>query len=387
MRLLLLGFQDRWRQYRASRKDALPLELRLASFSFRSRRGDYYRHLADIIEATQGRKKFMQIFQQDGKRYARKPRGILSRHWAEQFTTHGGRFDKVFADTLPRDDVLLLRLLQDRGGDAILPEGLRDLSDSIALNQQAQDIVLKAVMVFMLPVGITAASLTSVPLFSAPRIQEMAQDLPAYAWPSSVANLVALSEFLTGYAPLLLIGVALAGIGVWLSMTRLTGRVRRWLDRYGVIWTIHRDFEAVRFLSNLALVLKTRNSKSDNLKDSLLALLYGAGPYKADLLRQMLHNLMQRGKPAQEVFNVGLLSEYMQHDLEDLIEARGLNAALEYLRPRLEKTLIRQLQRRTQVLMWTTLLASLGLAVAVFILQMTSLQQVQEAVMRFGNTY
>lgn len=387
MRSLLLGFQDRWRQYRASRKDALPLELRLASLSFRSRRGDYYRHLADIIEATQGRKKFMQIFQQDGRRYARKPRGILSRHWAEQFTAHGGRFDKVFAGTLPRDDVLLLRLLQDRGGDAILPEGLRDLSDSIALNQQAQDIVLKAVMVFMLPVGVTAASLASVPLVSAPRIQEVAQDLPTYAWPNSVANLVALSEFLTGYAPLLLLGLALAGIGIWLSMTRLTGRVRRWLDRYGVLWTIHRDFEAVRFLSNLALVLKTRNSKSDNLKDSLLALLYGAGPYKADLLRQMLHNLMQRGKPAQEVFNVGLLSESMQHDLEDLIEARGLNAALEYLRPRLERTLIRQLQRRTQVLMWTTLLASLGLAVAVFILQMTSLHQVQEAVMRFNTTY
>jgi hypothetical protein len=387
MRSLFTNFQGRWRQFRASRKDAIPLDVRLAGLRFRSRRGDYYRYIGDSIEATQGRKKFRQIFQQDAQRYERKPRGVLSRYWAQQFEGHGGRFDKVFAGTLPHDDVLLLRMLQDKGGDAILPEGLRDLSDSVALNQQAQGVVLQAVVGFILPLSAALTILVSVPLFSSPRIQEAAQDLPRYAWPSSAANLVALGDFMSGYALMLVAGLALAAIGIGLSMTRLTGRLRRVLDRYGLLWAIHRDFEAVRFLSNLALVLKTRNSKSVNLKESLYTLLHGANAYKADLIRQMLHNLLQRGKPTQEVFNVGLLSESMQFDLEDLIESRGLNAALEYLRPRLEKTLIRQLQRRAKLLMWVTLLSSLGIGLSVFMLQMTALREVQEAAMRFSTSF
>jgi type II secretory pathway component PulF len=384
MRRLIYDLQDRWRRFLSARhSSALGFNVRLAGYSFRSKRSDYYRYLADIIEATQGKKKLRQIFQHDAIRYGRRPRGVLSNHWAQMFDNYGGKFGKVFEGTLPDDEVMLLRLIQMKGGDAILPEGLRDMSETTALIKKALNVVTIAVLGFIFPFVVTLLSLASVPLFSAPKLKEISDDLPAEYLPSSAQTMLSLADFLTGNVWLLGGLTVMALIGIVFSLPRLRGPVRWALDKYGLVWSIHRDFEAVKFISNLSLVIKTRNSKSDNLKESLENLKYGASPWKADVIKRMLENLLQRGMQTKDVFKVGLLDESMQYDLEDLIESRGLNEALEYLRPRLEGTIIKRLQLRCKLFMWLMIGLCAGISIYLFFLQMTSLRELQEAVARF----
>lgn len=384
MRTFIYDLQDRWSRFLSARhSSSLSLNVRLAGYSFRRKRSDYYRYLADIIEATQGKKKLRQIFQHDAVRYGRRPRGVLSNHWAQMFDKYGGKFGKVFEGTLPDDEVMLLRLIQMKGGDAILPEGLRDMSETTALIKKALNVVSIAVLGFVFPFIVTLISLASVPLFSAPKLREISDDLPAEYLPSSAQTLLNLADFLTGNVWLLGGLTVLLLIGIVFSLPRLRGRVRWALDKYGLVWSIHRDFEAVKFISNLSLVIKTRNSKSDNLKESLENLKYGASPWKADVIKRMLENLLERGMQTKDVFKVGLLDESMQFDLEDLIEARGLNEALEYLRPRLEGTIIKRLQVRCKLFMWLMIALCAGISIYLFFLQMTSLRELQQAVARF----
>ncbi len=355
----------------------------MAALRFRRKRGDYYGHLAETIERTQGKKKLRQIFADDSVRYGRKPRGVLSRYWTAAYERYGGRYGKVFEGTLPNDEVMLLRLIQTKGGDDILPQGLRDMSETVALLKKANDVVRIAVLGFIFPMVITLLSLATVPLFSVPRLREMGSDMPEDALPISVQQLYGLADFLTGNLWVMVIAALLLLASILYSFSRLHGPVRWFLDKYGLLWSIHRDFEAVKFLSNLSLVIKTRNSKSDNLRESLQNLSYGANPWKADIIRRMLENLLQRGSKIQDVFKVGLLGDEAQYELEDLITARGLNEALEYLRPRLEDTIVKRLQLRCKILMWSMIGLSTATSLAVFLNQTFALQDLQQAIAQF----
>lgn len=384
MRRFIYALQDHWRRFLSARHSStLNIGVRLAGLRFRGQRGDYYAHLAETIERTLGKKKLRQIFQDDAVRYKRRPRGILSRYWAVAYEKYGGRYGKVFEGTLPNDEVMLLRLIQTKGGDDILPQGLRDLAETAMLIKKANEVVLGAVVGFIFPLLITLVSLTTVPVFSVPKLREMAGDLPTEYLPISVQELYGLSDFLTGHVWVLLTVMLSLLMGIGYSFSRLHGPVRWFFDKYGLIWSIHRDFEAVKFLSNLSLVMKTRNSKSDNLRESLENLSYGASPWKADIIRRMLENLLQRGSRIQEVFKVGLLGSEAQHDLEDAIEARGLNEALEYLRPRLESTIVKRLQRRCNIFMWVMIIVSVAISLNLFLNQNSALQDLQQAVSRF----
>jgi hypothetical protein len=384
MRRFIYILQDNWRRFLSARHSStLNIEVRLAGFRFRSKRGDYYGHLAESIERTQGKKKLRHIFLADAKRYKRRPRGILSHYWAAAYEKYGGRYGKVFEGTLPNDEVMLLRLIQTKGGDDILPQGLRDLAETVKLIKKANEVVISAVLGFFFPLAITLVSLTTVPLFSVPKLRDMAGDLPVENLPIRVQELYSLSDFLTGNIWLIVVGLILFCIGVTYSFSRLRGPVRWFFDKYGLFWSIHRDFEAVKFLSNLSLVIKTRNSKSDNLRESLENLSFGANPWKADIIRRMLENLLHRGSRIQDVFKVGLLGSEAQFDLEDAIEARGLNEALEYLRPRLESTILKRLQWRCKMFMYVMIAISVVIGIDLFLTQNFALQDLQEAVSRF----
>lgn len=384
MRRFIYILQDHWRRLHSARHSSmLNFEVRMAGLMFRHKRGDYYGHLAETIERTQGKKKLRQIFQDDATRYRRKPRGILSRYWAGAYEKYGGRYGKVFEGTLPNDEVMLLRLIQTKGGDDILPQGLRDMAETAALIKKANDVVRVAVLGFVFPMGITLLSLATVPLFSAPKLRDMADGMPNEFLPISVQQLYGLADFLTGNLWTMLVGAVLLFTGVAYSFSRLHGPVRWFLDKYGVVWSIHRDFQAVKFLSNLSLVIKARNSKSDNLRESLENLSYGADPWKADIIRRMLEKLLHRGSNIQDVFKVGLLGNEAQYELEDLITARGLNEALEYLRPRLETTIVKRLQVRCKIFTWTMIAISTGISLYLFLNQTFALQELQQTVARF----
>lgn len=383
MRTFIYDLQERWRRWLSARKTTgLGLEVRYAAHVFRSKRSEYYRHVANIIEATKGKKKILQIFHDDAERYKGKPRGRLSRHWAQMFTHYGGRYGKVFEGTLPDDEVMLIRLIQQKGGDDILPEGLRDLADTTALIRKARDIVKMAVWGFFFPLLITVVVLAGLPLFTVPQFRDIAGDLPPEQYPPKIQTLFGLSDFLSDNTLTLAVAV-LIGLGtVIYTLPRVKGRLRTVLNsKWLFVWATHRDFEAVKFLSNLSLVIKTRGSKSEPLKDALNHLRNGAGPWKADLIDRMSENLLHRGMKLHNVFKVGLLDKEVQDDLEDMIIARGLNEALEYIRPRLEDMIVKKLEKRCKRFMWIMILSCVVTVIYLFVLSQLGGQELQQTIL------
>lgn len=385
MHTLIKNLQARWRRFLTSRhSSSQSLSVRFAAYAFRGKRSEYYRHVANIIEGTKGRKKIRQIFLDDAQRYKNKSRGQLSKHWAHMFDKHGGRYGKVFEGTLPADEVMLIRLIQQKGGDSILPEGLRDLADTTALVKKAFNVVKVAIIGFIAPLMITGVVLAGLPLFTVPQYREIAGDLPLELYPERIKTLFAISDFLANNV-LELIAVVIITLGLVLySLPRLKGRVRKIFDsKILFVWATHRDFEAVKFLSNLSLVIKTRGSKSEPLKDALNNLRFGAGPWKADLIDRMSENLLHRGMKLHDVFRVGLLDKEVQDDLEDMIIATGLNEALEYIRPRLEEMIVRKLEKRCKRFMWIMILTCTVSVLYLFVLGQLGSQDLQQAVLNY----
>lgn len=385
MHTLINNLQTRWRRFRTSKdSSSQSLSVRFAARAFRRKRSEYYRHVANIIEGTKGKKKIKQIFLDDAKRYKNKPRGLLSKHWAHMFDKYGGRYGKVFEGTLPADEVMLIRLIQQKGGDAILPEGLRDLAVTTALVKKALNVVQVAILGFIIPLIITSVVLAGLPLFTVPQYRDIAGDLPLELYPERIKTLFAISDFLSNNVVELVAAVIVALGLVLYSLPRLKGRVRKIFNsKFLFVWATHRDFEAVKFLSNLSLVIKTRGSRSEPLKDALSHLRYGAGPWKADLIDRMSENLLHRGMELHDVFKVGLLDKEVQDDLEDMIIATGLNEALDYIRPRLEEMIVSKLQKRCKRFMWVMIMACTFTVLYLFILGQLGSQDLQQAVLNY----
>lgn len=384
MNALFARIQYLWLRFApVKNKSNLSFSVRMAAFFFASQRSEYYSYIADMITSTGGKKKLRQIFRDDAINYGRSNRGILSGYWADMFDKHGGKFGKVFAGTLPDEEVMLLRLIQMKGGNDILPEGLRDLAANTAVVKKAIDAVLVAVVGFIVPFSLMVGMFIGVPLFSVPELKDIFSDLPPELYPASAKQLFAISAFLENNVfTILIVAAAMIGAIIY-SLPRLRGRVRFFCDKYLYIWAIYRDFEAVKFMSSLALVIKTRNSKSDRLKESLDNLVYGASPWKADMINRMSDNLMNKGVELRYVFRVGLFDKRMQHELEDLIQAKTLNGALEYLRPRLEERLISKLRKRCKALMWMMIVISIASIIYMFFLHSQATQELTQAMSRF----
>ncbi|EPG9766588.1 hypothetical protein M0K88_004849 [Escherichia coli] len=366
-----------WDGY-VSNTDRLPWNIRIAAFMFSGKRSDYYLYLADLIDGTGGKKMLRQIFLDDAKRYPNTSRGKLSAHWAYSFDKHGGKLAKTFAGTLPDDEVMLLDLLQKKGGEGIFEDGLRQLSENTALVSQAVGMVLKAIRAFLFPVAIMLTVMIGVPSFSVPQIKSMFANLKPEQYPEKAKQLFAIADFIShngvilGVSMILLIGAMIYSLPV------LSGRLRLFFDKYLIIWAIHRDFEAIKFISGLTLILKSRKSESARLVEALEMMLAGANPWKARILQDML-DAIHSGKTLTEVFKSGMFDKEMQHSLEDMIIARQLNGALEYLRPRLKDRVFKKLASRCNVAIAVAITFSVVLTTYVLVLHTLSITSLQQA--------
>jgi hypothetical protein len=356
----------------------VPFSVRVAAILFAGKRSDYYRYLADLIEGTQGKKGIREIFVADSERYGMTSRGKLSQHWITAFDKNGGKFIKTFAGTLPDDEVKLLHILQARGGKGVLEEGLKELADTTALTQRATNIILGATAAMAIPVGLVVGMCAAMPLFTVPEIKSGFSMVPPALYPDKAIELFALSDFIANNGLLLVVLlIALFAFVAW-SLPRLKGRTRLYFDKYLIVWGIYRDFQSIKFISNLSLVLKNRNNESSRLRKSLEDQKLGASPWKIAILDQMLDK-MDKGKKVEEVFKVGLFDQSMQYDLEDLILSRGLDDALIFLRPRLEQRVVVKLQRRATLLKVLMLGGSAILGTYLLILHSLATSSLQQA--------
>jgi len=260
-----------------------------AAWRFRPMRADYYDYLADVMEASSGRKTLRDIFLDDARRYGRHPRGVLSGHWARRYQEGGGDLYETFRSTLPDDDLVLIRMAQ-RGGAGALEQTLRDVAAVTRLVEETRRTLAGTLAVALAAVLVTFAMIVAVPLFTVPRLKRAFGMVPDEFTGGLTRKLYAFAEFIQAnlFLSVLLLGVAIYFVA-W-SMPNLTGRFRRLLDRC-FVWRLYRDLQGIGFLAALATMVKRRGNVSTALREALDLQVDGATPWRRWHLEQMIANI------------------------------------------------------------------------------------------------
>ena len=329
------------------KRSSVSIELKVASFLFARKLADYYLFLADVIESTQGKKHLLDVFKTDAERYAKTSRGKLSSHWAKEFG-EGGRFARTFAGTLPDEDVAMISTLQSTGDENALQNGLRDLAKNRALVAKARSMILITMAAALLGAVVVIVSIMILPYFIVPQLVDNFSMLPRERFPGVAISLIGFSDFVESYWTELFLGfIALLGICKW-SLTSTTGKMRLLLDKYGIAWGVYRDFQSMRFLSNLASMVK-KGSAAKGLRESIELQLHGASRWKQYHITKMLA-LIDIGNVGPDIFCTGMLSKEMQFTMTDLIDSRGMEGALSFVKERLEDRALAKLSVQANIL-------------------------------------
>ncbi|WP_296560315.1 general secretion pathway protein [Pigmentiphaga sp.] len=328
---------------------------------FRAGRADYYDYLADVMEASGGRKTLRDIFLDDARRYAGHARGMLSAHWAMRYQNAGGDLHETLRSTLPDDDLSLLRMAQ-RGGAGALEQTLRDVAAVTRLADEARRTLAATLSAALAAVLVSFGMIVAVPLFTVPRLKRAFGAVPDEFLGNLTRRLYAFAELIHGnlFVSVLALGLVVYFTG-W-SLPNLTGRVRRVLDRH-FIWRLYRDLQGIRFLASLAAMVKRRGNVSTALREALELQVEGANPWRRWHLERMIANI-DDGRVGSATFDTGIVEPETLWFLDDLIAARGMDRALQQTRARLEERSLRQVARRALAARWVLLLAAVGVALS-----------------------
>ena len=336
------------------------LKTRAWAIYFAPKRADYYRYLADMIKDTKGRSTLKEIFSQDAVRYDKSVRGLLSAHWADRFD-QGGWLAHTFDGTIPAEDVAFLVTLQQAGGIGALEGGFRDLANNTALVNKARSVAIMTTIASVISLGLLISLVFAMPVFTVPKIEEAFTMLPPDQYPAPAANLFAFSAFVSKYWMGISAGLATFAGSCWYSLSHLTGRPRDFLNRYGVIWGMYRDFQSIRFLSGLASIVRKRGNGSNLLREAIEMQSAGASPWKKDQVKSML-KIIDGGHVGAKVFSTGILEPEMEWFLSDMIRSRGMDEGLQFVRTRLEERVINRIEKKSVIFSWILMLGTIGAA-------------------------
>ncbi|MGY6272368.1 hypothetical protein ACXIUT_21995 [Achromobacter denitrificans] len=354
--------------------------LRLDAARFRSGRADYYEYLADLVEGTQGRKSLRDIFEDDARRHGQDSvRGRLSRHWAAAYLEAGGDLGAAWSDTLPASECLLLRCVQEEGGD--LPAALRELARAVRLAADAWRALVSTAAAGLAAAAVAFALLCAIPFFSVPRLQRVFQAVPAEDYGGLTRALFALARGLGTWLPLWLVLLSgLAGLSLW-SLAHYTGPLRARLDRW-LLWRLYRDFHAIRFLSLLAVLVRQHGAADTRLRRALAVQARDAPPWLHAHLQDMLGRI-DAGLAGPEIFGTGLLDTDTWWYMADMMDALGMEAGLARARQRVEQRLLARVQRRAAALRWSLLVSSVAAVLGIALWHYGVIDELRQALTNF----
>lgn len=354
--------------------------LRLDALRFRAQRADYYEYLADVVEGTQGRKSLRDIFEDDASRYGPDTvRGRLCQHWAAAYLGAGGDLGVAWSDTLPHGECLLLSCVQEEGGD--LAAALRDLARAVRLASEAWSALLSAAATGVIAAIVAFALLCAIPFFSVPRLQQVFQAVPAEDYAPLTRGLFALAGSLKQWLALwvvLIFGAVM--LALW-SLANFTGDIRAVLDRW-LLWRLYRDFQAIRFLSLLAVLIRQHGAADTRLRHALSVQARDASPWLLAHLQAMLSRI-DGGASGAEIFGTGLLDAQTWWYMADLMDALGVEPGLARVRQRVEVRLLARVRRQALVLRWSLLIASLSTVLGITLWHYAVIDELRLALTNF----
>jgi len=356
-----------------------------AAYCFRSARADYYDYLADLMAASLGRKTLRDMFRDDAVRYGpASVRGMLSAHWAQAFQESGGDLFLTWQGTLPGDEINMLRAAQYAGEEA-LRQTLRDLARVARMLDRARRETLTTLAAGIVACTVLLGLLIAVPFYTVPQLLRTFSGVPPDHYGALSQALLRLADTVRGHGIALL---CMAGGVVWSivwSLRNLTGPVRTRLDGLG-IWRLYRDFQAMRFLAMLAVLVRPRGHDAPRLREAVRQLLHAGSSWHDWHLARILARI-DGGVIGPDTFDTGLIDRETWWYMADVIATRGMDEGMQLTRTRLETHAMRTVVTRAQTLHWLMLLAALAALLGLAFWHYGVVDEMRRALLNFHSGY
>lgn len=334
-----------------------PLKAAARKFGGRARL-EYYGVLADLLEDTQGRTSILAIFARDAERYGKRPRGVLSRHWAEMYEISGASLKETWAGTLPAEEVALIGVAEKSGSEALIG-ALRDLARVGEVVRKAKAEFVSTIVVGVVGMVIAVAMLLALPFFFAPYLQQTFGFVPVEFHGRLTRNYFAFARLIESVWVFVLASVGAVVWWIGWALPNWVGEARMKADDRFLIFKLYRDFKGSIFMAMLASITKSRDGAVTNQREALLMMQEGATPWLSWKIRAMLDRLDEEGGLDASMLDVGIVDKEVYYLFADIFEARGVAAGLLTAGARSEERATKAIASRAKVLRWATLFSSL----------------------------
>lgn len=324
-------------------------------YRFGHGRGDYYDYLASLLGGMDGSRTLKDVFFHDALRHGKTSlRGRLSRQWLEIYQRAGGDLYATWEHHMPHAELALIRAAQSQGNQALV-KTLHELSSVFRLLQRAARILSATLWPAVVAIFVATIVSLAVPGFTLPRLMDTFDGVPPDHYGTLTRRLIGFSGFIADYWLGILLFIATLIGFVMVSLPQATGPVRRVLDRF-LWWKVYRNISALRFLAFLGISLGDDDFGSVQLRSALLSLRTGASVWLSSHIDDMLARL-ERGVAGPQTFDTGLFTREQYWFLSDMILARGLAIGLSLARDRIQRQVLRVVERQAVVMRWSILLA------------------------------
>lgn len=357
------------------------MALRLDAWRFAAARAQYYDYLQAVLRGMHGHRTLGELFELDAGRYGPgSVRGRLSAAWSRLCIASGGDLYATWRSSFPLDELVLVRAAQ-AFGNARLLACFEALSRHLALMSQASHILWTTLGAAVLAVLIACLSLLALPALTVPGLMRAFQGLPQTYYGPVARSLFTLSQAVAVSWPFFAALVILAvGVLLW-SLPNTGGALRQRLDRYG-LWRLYRHVQALRLLALLGILLDAGQSATTQLRTALVLLEDGASMWVRHHLAAMLGRI-DAGLVGAETFDTALLDRELIWYLQDMTEARGMQAGLVATSERLRGQLLGRIARQAAVLRWMLMLTSVACVVGVGLWHYAAMDELRRALMMF----
>lgn len=364
-------------------QNKLPFAVRRAASSFQSKRADYYLHLANMIRSTRGETKLLTMFERDVQRYHSTPRGVLAAHWVEAYSNSGSNLSEAWQGCFPDDEVSIIRVAQDAGGDA-LEIALRDVSRVAILTDKVRKEVIGTLLAAIIGLTIAAVMLTLFPIFSSGKLQEIYSFIPLDAWGPNGTSFNNYAKNVKEYGLYVVFAVAIVLAWIHWSINGWVGALRDWADQNVVLYRVIRDLKGALFLATMSTLTRKRGNIMYTLRESLTTFSISV---RSKWLRwrvdEIIDRVDQTGAINSDAFDTNLLSKEMYYFLRDTQEASGFADGFSETGKYVEESIIDALVKRMTVYRWLMLLGAMCAVISVMAWQFSVINEMRSVMQSY----
>ncbi|WP_025139627.1 hypothetical protein [Achromobacter sp. DH1f] len=352
--------------------------------AFQSRRADFYEGLCDKMEATAGKKTLQNILQDDCERNGgvTTTRGYLSDYLATRLVTDGqGKLSETLRDIVPDEDVMILAVAEMAGPGA-LEQCLRDLTDYTRLLDRVKSAFTWTILAGGITLLMFVGMLFVIAYGTYPRLADVFGSLPLDMWRGAASSLRRTALFLQGNLVLIL---GLSGVIVYLLHWSLRNFVGPWREKVEdqFIWRVFRDFQSIRFLMTLAVILKPRQGNTINMRDGILLLDEPRNPWLSWHIQKMLAKIEEEHLTGAETFDTGILPKSLYHTLADVCVSHGVDVGLQRTRRQVEVRVLGDVAKRATVAKWTMFAISIAGLIGIAMWHFSAIENLKRALQLF----